>query len=129
MRACKWPWFVNGSVGGVQFKQVSHCLTHQASGMEKRMAVDTVLRQRESAGRPIRVGMVGAGATGRAIALQLATPVPGFAWWRSPIERWRMRSAPSAKPVWMAGSGYRRCRGRESDFLRVAGCGPRTRAS
>jgi predicted homoserine dehydrogenase-like protein len=42
------------------------------------MAVDTVLRQRESSGRPIRVGMIGAGATGRAIALQLATPVPGL---------------------------------------------------
>lgn len=42
------------------------------------MAVDTVLREREAAGRPIRVGMVGAGATGRAIALQLGTPVPGL---------------------------------------------------
>lgn len=42
------------------------------------MAVDTVLREREAAGRPIRVGMVGAGATGRAIALQLGTPVPGM---------------------------------------------------
>jgi predicted homoserine dehydrogenase-like protein len=34
--------------------------------------------EREKAGRPIRVGMVGAGATGRAIALQLGTPVPGL---------------------------------------------------
>ena len=42
------------------------------------MAVDDVLRVREAAGRPIRVGMVGAGATGRAIALQLGTPVPGM---------------------------------------------------
>jgi predicted homoserine dehydrogenase-like protein len=42
------------------------------------MAVDTVLREREATGRPIRVGMVGAGATGRAIALQLGTPVPGL---------------------------------------------------
>jgi len=42
------------------------------------MAVDTVLREMEKAGRPIRVGMVGAGATGRAIALQLGTPVPGM---------------------------------------------------
>jgi predicted homoserine dehydrogenase-like protein len=40
--------------------------------------VDTALQQREAAGRPIRVGMVGAGATGRAIALQLGTPVPGI---------------------------------------------------
>ncbi len=42
------------------------------------MIVDTALRKRESEGHPIRVGMVGAGATGRAIALQLGTPVPGI---------------------------------------------------
>jgi predicted homoserine dehydrogenase-like protein len=42
------------------------------------MTVDTALREREDAGRPIRVGMVGAGATGRAIALQLGTPAPGI---------------------------------------------------
>lgn len=42
------------------------------------MSVDTALQQREAKGDPIRVGMVGAGATGRAIALQLATPVPGM---------------------------------------------------
>ncbi len=42
------------------------------------MNVDTALLQRESAGNPIRVGMVGAGVTARAIALQLGTPVPGM---------------------------------------------------
>src|SRR6266699_122126 len=42
------------------------------------MIVDTALREREATGRPIRVGMIGAGATGRAIALQLGTPVPGI---------------------------------------------------
>src|SRR6201981_1859946 len=42
------------------------------------MNVDTALLQRESAGNPIRIGMVGAGATGRAISLQLGTPVPGM---------------------------------------------------
>src|SRR5215475_214142 len=42
------------------------------------MSIDTLLQERESAGRPIRVGMVGAGATGRAIALQLGTPVQGI---------------------------------------------------
>ena len=42
------------------------------------MAIDTVLRKYEAEGRPIRVGMVGAGATGRAIALQLGTPAPGI---------------------------------------------------
>jgi len=36
------------------------------------------LQAREAAGQPIRVGVVGAGATGRAIALQLGTPVPGM---------------------------------------------------
>jgi len=42
------------------------------------MNVDTALQEREFTGRPIRVGMIGAGATGRAIALQLGTPVPGI---------------------------------------------------
>src|SRR4051794_34191430 len=42
------------------------------------MNVDTALRDREARNAPIRVGMVGAGATGRAIALQLATPAPGI---------------------------------------------------
>ena len=42
------------------------------------MGIDTALQEREASGRPIRVGMVGAGATGRAIALQLGTPVPGI---------------------------------------------------
>jgi predicted homoserine dehydrogenase-like protein len=42
------------------------------------MNVDTALLQRETDGKPIRVGMVGAGATGRAIALQLGTPVAGM---------------------------------------------------
>jgi predicted homoserine dehydrogenase-like protein len=42
------------------------------------MSVDTALQKLEATDRPIRVGMVGAGATGRAIALQLGTPVPGM---------------------------------------------------
>lgn len=42
------------------------------------MMTDSALQERESKGQPIRVGMVGAGATGRAIALQLGTPVPGI---------------------------------------------------
>src|SRR4249920_3562900 len=41
-------------------------------------AVYSVLKARETDGRPIRVGVVGAGATGRAIALQLGTPVAGM---------------------------------------------------
>ena len=42
------------------------------------MAVYSALQRRESEKRPIRVGVIGAGATGRAIALQLGTPVPGM---------------------------------------------------
>ena len=42
------------------------------------MSVDTALQKLEATNRPIRVGMIGAGATGRAIALQLGTPVPGM---------------------------------------------------
>ena len=42
------------------------------------MIVDTALLAREATGNPIRVGIVGAGATGRAIATQLGTPVPGI---------------------------------------------------
>jgi predicted homoserine dehydrogenase-like protein len=40
--------------------------------------VDKILQEREYSRNPIRVGMIGAGATGRAIALQLGTPVPGI---------------------------------------------------
>ncbi len=42
------------------------------------MNIDTALQNLETTGRPIRVGMIGAGATGRAIALHLGTPVPGM---------------------------------------------------
>lgn len=42
------------------------------------MNLDTALMKLEESSNPIRVGMVGAGATGRAIALQLGTPVPGM---------------------------------------------------
>ena len=40
--------------------------------------VDSVLLQRENAGSPIRVALVGAGSSARAVALQLGTPVPGI---------------------------------------------------
>jgi predicted homoserine dehydrogenase-like protein len=45
---------------------------------EQPMIIDAALSEREAKGHPIRVGMIGAGATGRAIALQLGTPVPGI---------------------------------------------------
>src|SRR5262245_37004720 len=41
-------------------------------------AIDEELAARAAAGRPIRVALVGAGVTGRTIALQLLTPVPGI---------------------------------------------------
>lgn len=42
------------------------------------LSIYNMLQMRETQGRPIQVGVVGAGATGRAIALQLGTPVPGI---------------------------------------------------
>lgn len=45
---------------------------------DSNISVYSVLQRRELAKRPIRVGIVGAGATGRAITLQLGTPVPGI---------------------------------------------------
>lgn len=48
------------------------------SGAPRSMSVYAELQARESEHRPIRVGVIGAGATGRAIALQLGTPVPGM---------------------------------------------------
>ena len=45
---------------------------------DQNISVYNTLQLRESADKPIRVGVVGAGATGRAIALQLGTPLPGI---------------------------------------------------
>ncbi len=42
------------------------------------ISIYNVLQQREMNNMPIRVGIIGAGATGRAITLQLGTPVPGI---------------------------------------------------
>lgn len=47
-------------------------------GRTRNTSIYNLLQARETERRPIRVGMVGAGATGRAIALQLGTPVPGM---------------------------------------------------
>ena len=41
-------------------------------------AIYSLLQQREAEHQPIRVGVIGAGATSRAIALQLGTPVAGM---------------------------------------------------
>ena len=40
--------------------------------------IDKALQEREKAGNPIRVGLVGAGYMGRGIALQIITAVPGM---------------------------------------------------
>ena len=48
------------------------------NGPVRNTSVYSMLQLREAERRPIRVGVVGAGATGRAIALQLGTPVPGI---------------------------------------------------
>jgi predicted homoserine dehydrogenase-like protein len=42
------------------------------------MIVDVALQELERTGKPIRVGIIGAGAAGRAFALQLATPPTGI---------------------------------------------------
>ena len=42
------------------------------------VSIHSLLQARELHQRPIRVGVIGAGATGRAIVLQLGTPVPGM---------------------------------------------------
>ena len=40
--------------------------------------IDTALLEREQSGKPIRIAVIGAGAAGRAVALQMATPPPGI---------------------------------------------------
>jgi predicted homoserine dehydrogenase-like protein len=42
------------------------------------MIVDTALQARQEAGKPVRVGMIGAGFMGRGIANQIANSVPGM---------------------------------------------------
>jgi predicted homoserine dehydrogenase-like protein len=85
---------------------------------QQNLSVHNMLRLRESAGRPIRVGVVGAGATGRAIALQLGTPIPGMrlagianrtaahaerALREAGIDEWRPADSPSAAERAIAG--------------------------
>ena len=40
--------------------------------------LDTALAQRETEGRPIRIGLVGAGFMGRGLRMQLSTPLLGM---------------------------------------------------
>src|SRR5437660_11805508 len=42
------------------------------------LIIDKALRELAGSGRPICVGMVGAGFMGRGVALQIATAVPGM---------------------------------------------------
>lgn len=48
------------------------------NGALHNLSINSLLQSREAEKRPIRVGVVGAGAAGRSIALQLCTPVPGI---------------------------------------------------
>lgn len=48
------------------------------AGDARNTSIYSVLQRRETERQPIRVGVIGAGATGRAIALQLGTPVAGM---------------------------------------------------
>jgi predicted homoserine dehydrogenase-like protein len=52
--------------------------TLAAAGRADVIIVDRELRRRHDEGRPVRVGMVGAGAMGRGVALQLLGPVVGL---------------------------------------------------
>ena len=78
------------------------------------MTLDTALQEREASRRPIRVGMVGAGATGRAIALQLATPVPGIRLVAIANRTPSMASGPSKRPESRSGSAVESVREAES---------------
>ena len=40
--------------------------------------VDTALRAREAQGKPIRVGMIGAGFMGQGLANQIVNSIPGM---------------------------------------------------
>src|SRR5205814_1859870 len=68
----------NGRTTGDEPKDIRHYSSTSAQRVLMINAVDSVLAQRESDGNPVRVAMVGAGVTGRMIALQLATPIPGM---------------------------------------------------
>jgi predicted homoserine dehydrogenase-like protein len=65
--------------------------------------VDTLLAQREAQGRPIRVGMIGAGFMGRGIALQMCTPLPGMR-----LVAIANRHIEGAKRAWME-AGHSDC--------------------
>src|SRR4030095_6124851 len=79
-------------------------------------AVYSVLQMREAEQRPIRVGVIGAGATGRAIALQLGTPVPGM---RLPPPSQPTPAHPQRAPR-AAGVGERALREAGSEGWRAA---------
>ena len=81
------------------------------SGPIQSMSIYHLLQAREAERRPIRGGVIGAGATGRAIALQLGTPVAGMrlaaisnrtpahaerSFREAGIERWETADNPTA---------------------------------
>ena len=90
--------------------------------------VDNALKAREAAGRPIRVGMVGAGFMGQGLTNQITNSVPGM----------RMAAIYNRKPERAEGvyrySGRRGCRqrrhpgcARRGDRRRATGWSPTTR--
>ena len=61
------------------FAEVEAELHRRMSGEEETMIlVDTALAEREREGRPIRVGMVGAGFMGQGLTNQIVHSVPGM---------------------------------------------------
>ena len=61
--------------------------------------VDTALKAREEQGKPIRVGMTGAGFMGHGLTNQIVNSVPRHErWWRSTTGRSRARSTPFSMP-------------------------------
>src|SRR5690606_18761422 len=58
--------------------QERHALHPDSGGGPLMLILDTALARREAEGRPIRVGMIGAGFMGRGLANQIINSVPGM---------------------------------------------------
>jgi hypothetical protein len=70
--------------------------------------LDKALEKRAAEGRPIRVGMIGAGAMGRGCANQIINAVPGMTLWRSPTGPCMWHAAPMTRPGGRARSKRKR---------------------
>ena len=65
------------------------------------MNLSTMLRQRAAAGRPVRIGLIGAGKFGSMVLAQ-AQRIPGSTSWASPISMSARRAPRSARVGWPA---------------------------